>query len=725
MTPRPVGRPTAKPAVDGSIRGVEPVEHGDRRGQPASRRAWPAGTASGPGTSGGAGARCTGSARSSVPNVPTHPHPLVRPAVVTLLHDADLGRRHGAAHPQHLDAHLDRSRDRRGQEVRAPGERVGVTRCREPRPLPRRRPSAMSTPPLMACPISQPSPRWPRAVATAPDATARRGAVVPRRAPAPRRAQPPATPPTSSRSSASGRPYGDPMTGSIHWPTAVLVAGTMLLLWLAGVAAAPQPPPWLPVRGRPGHLRDAAHGIPRLAAPRRRPHARGRRARGAAPALHPRRARRLPRRPGQRAVVDRGRGPPPRPRARPRASRPARPGAPSSTAPTTSRAPTPTARSAPPSPRRSSWTTSSSAPSPPGPRTPRPGWPGRPRRSPRGCRASSPSPSSPAPAPASWRPSCARCGPRSAPTSSTTASPRSRRSCAPTPTAPASCSSTSPTSPATPCAPAGPFTTLAEELRNVERYLVLEQARFGDRLQISLLIAPEVLPVTVPYLAVQPLVENAVRHGLAGKEGVGHLTITASDRGSEAEISIEDDGVGTDPQRVRQHPRRCARQRLDRPGQRRRPAPAGLRRRVRARRRDGRGRGHEGDLPRAEVRSRHPRRAVAAGRRLRPCPPTAEDSPHSSSTTSCRPCPTSATSSGATTASTRSSRRRQRHRGPPGARRPRRRRRLQRHLDAGAGRHGPRPGHLPLLACAPRSSSSPPTTSTPSTRSPSPPPTTS
>jgi two-component system LytT family sensor kinase len=44
----------------------------------------------------------------------------------------------------------------------------------------------------------------------------------------------------------------------------------------------------------------------------------------------------------------------------------------------------------------------------------------------------------------------------------------------------------------------GAFTTLAEELRNVERYLVLEQARFGDRLRISLLIAPEVLSVTVP-----------------------------------------------------------------------------------------------------------------------------------------------------------------------------------------------------------------------------------
>jgi len=96
----------------------------------------------------------------------------------------------------------------------------------------------------------------------------------------------------------------------------------------------------------------------------------------------------------------------------------------------------------------------------------------------------------------------------------------------------------------------GPFTTLAEELRNVERYLVLEQARFGERLQVSLLVAPEVLPVRVPYLAVQPLVENAVRHGLATKEGVGHVTITASDQGSEAEISVDDDGVGASPESV-------------------------------------------------------------------------------------------------------------------------------------------------------------------------------
>jgi two-component system LytT family sensor kinase len=97
----------------------------------------------------------------------------------------------------------------------------------------------------------------------------------------------------------------------------------------------------------------------------------------------------------------------------------------------------------------------------------------------------------------------------------------------------------------------GAFTTLAEELRNVQRYLVLEQARFGDRLRISLLIAPEVLSVAVPYLAVQPLVENAVRHGLAGKEGGGHVTIIATDEGSQAAITIEDDGVGSDPEEIR------------------------------------------------------------------------------------------------------------------------------------------------------------------------------
>jgi two-component system LytT family sensor kinase len=97
----------------------------------------------------------------------------------------------------------------------------------------------------------------------------------------------------------------------------------------------------------------------------------------------------------------------------------------------------------------------------------------------------------------------------------------------------------------------GAYTTLADELRNIERYLVLEQARFGDRLTVSLTIAPEVLQVSVPFLAVQPLVENAVRHGLQSHSGQGHVTISAADLGRDAEIVIEDNGVGSDPEVIR------------------------------------------------------------------------------------------------------------------------------------------------------------------------------
>ena len=97
----------------------------------------------------------------------------------------------------------------------------------------------------------------------------------------------------------------------------------------------------------------------------------------------------------------------------------------------------------------------------------------------------------------------------------------------------------------------GEFTTLAEELRSIERYLVLEKARFGERLQVTLRVAPEVLPVAVPFLCLQPLVENAVRHGLEAKDGPGRITIIGEDHDTECVVSVEDDGVGEDPERVR------------------------------------------------------------------------------------------------------------------------------------------------------------------------------
>jgi two-component system, LytTR family, sensor kinase len=94
------------------------------------------------------------------------------------------------------------------------------------------------------------------------------------------------------------------------------------------------------------------------------------------------------------------------------------------------------------------------------------------------------------------------------------------------------------------------YATLAEELRFVDTYLELERARFGDRLAVSLRVAPEVLPVRVPSLVLQPLVENAVRHGLEQMTGTARLQISAEDGGHEAVVTVEDDGLGVDPQQL-------------------------------------------------------------------------------------------------------------------------------------------------------------------------------
>ena len=95
------------------------------------------------------------------------------------------------------------------------------------------------------------------------------------------------------------------------------------------------------------------------------------------------------------------------------------------------------------------------------------------------------------------------------------------------------------------------FTTLADELTCVDRYLLLERARFGDRLRFSLQVAPEVLPVPVPFLCLQPLVENAIKHGMRGGGGSGEVRVVARDAGPEAHITIEDDGAGMDPEQAR------------------------------------------------------------------------------------------------------------------------------------------------------------------------------
>lgn len=96
----------------------------------------------------------------------------------------------------------------------------------------------------------------------------------------------------------------------------------------------------------------------------------------------------------------------------------------------------------------------------------------------------------------------------------------------------------------------GEFTTLAEELEAINRYLLLEKARFGERIRVSLQIAPEVLPTQIPFLSLQPLVENAVRHGLEARPDGGVISISATEDGLYAVINVEDDGMGMDPDQL-------------------------------------------------------------------------------------------------------------------------------------------------------------------------------
>lgn len=97
--------------------------------------------------------------------------------------------------------------------------------------------------------------------------------------------------------------------------------------------------------------------------------------------------------------------------------------------------------------------------------------------------------------------------------------------------------------------PEQPYVTLRDELAYVDHYLRLEQARFGDRLAVRVEVAPEVLGAVVPVLSLQPLVENAVRHGFERREGGGQLVITGTDLDTEVELRVSDDGAGmTDEQ---------------------------------------------------------------------------------------------------------------------------------------------------------------------------------
>ncbi|MEO8337924.1 MAG: sensor histidine kinase [bacterium] len=85
---------------------------------------------------------------------------------------------------------------------------------------------------------------------------------------------------------------------------------------------------------------------------------------------------------------------------------------------------------------------------------------------------------------------------------------------------------------------------LAGELAFLERYLAIERTRFRDRLRVTVDVDADVFDALVPNLILQPLVENAVRYGVAPRAAGGAIRISASRTGSELVLTVSDDGPG-------------------------------------------------------------------------------------------------------------------------------------------------------------------------------------
>ena len=94
----------------------------------------------------------------------------------------------------------------------------------------------------------------------------------------------------------------------------------------------------------------------------------------------------------------------------------------------------------------------------------------------------------------------------------------------------------------------GHLVTLKEELEYLDNYLILEKARFGDKLVVKKEIDEKLLKFKLPVLTIQPLVENAIRHGIIPKTESGTVKISAKLADKEIHIAVHDDGVGIKPE---------------------------------------------------------------------------------------------------------------------------------------------------------------------------------
>jgi len=84
--------------------------------------------------------------------------------------------------------------------------------------------------------------------------------------------------------------------------------------------------------------------------------------------------------------------------------------------------------------------------------------------------------------------------------------------------------------------------SLAEELALLDAYLEIEKARLGERLRLTMKAGPDLLDSAVPYLMLQPLVENAIRHGIAPLATPGRLDIRVERAGAQLRVDVHNDG---------------------------------------------------------------------------------------------------------------------------------------------------------------------------------------
>ncbi len=96
----------------------------------------------------------------------------------------------------------------------------------------------------------------------------------------------------------------------------------------------------------------------------------------------------------------------------------------------------------------------------------------------------------------------------------------------------------------------GPFVKLGDELHLLEKYLIIQQYRYDNKIALLIDCPPHLNDLNVPRMLLQPIVENAIFHGIAPKDESGTIEVNVREKGKDVHIAIADDGIGIDEQKI-------------------------------------------------------------------------------------------------------------------------------------------------------------------------------